>query len=332
VASDPTPSRLRPLHVAHPRELSESTSEKLDDPLRVEPPAGRGPPNRLDNRDPGDGWAFSPSGERYWGIFGAAGLLAFDAPKGVLLQHRASWSHHGETWGIPGGARHVGESAGVCALREAAEEANVPHHAVRPRLLSVLDLGYWSYTTLVADVVQPFEPAINDTESLELAWTRPDEVADRTLHPGFATSWSVLQPLLEVRPVIIVDAANIDAAVFDAVRRAGVAAAHLLLDYVGRLAVTGVPASALDLPGHIWFPEWEIVVEAPSVAAGCRRDGVEVVRAAASVDHGIFAETQRLIENDRSVTVVTADPELARRVRAVGARGQDMRWLFDQMR
>lgn len=299
--------------------------------MRAERPASDPSPNRPGNRDPGDAWALSPSGERSWGVFGAAGLLAFDASRGVLLQHRASWSHHGETWGIPGGARQLGESVEACALREAAEEANVPPHAVRPRLLSVADLGYWSYTTLVADVVHPFEPTINDSESLELAWTQPNEVADRTLHPGFAKSWSTLERLLRVRPTILVDAMNIDAAVFDAARSAGAETAHLLLDYVGSLAATGVPAAALDLPGHTWFPDWEIVLESSASAASHRTDGVEVVSATASVHHGIVAETQRLIESDRAVTVVTADPGLTRRVEAVGARAEEVRWLFDLM-
>ena len=101
----------------------------------------------------------------------------------------SSWSHFGDTWALPGGARHEGESAADGALREAAEEAGVPDGAIRPRLLSVLDLGYWSYTTLVGDVTRPFEPTISDPESRELAWIPPDEVADKPLHPGFASSW-----------------------------------------------------------------------------------------------------------------------------------------------
>ena len=45
-------------------------------------------------------------------------------------------------------------------LREATEEAGVPDAVIRPRLLSVLDLGYWTYTTLVGDVTRRFEPTI----------------------------------------------------------------------------------------------------------------------------------------------------------------------------
>lgn len=70
-------------------------------------------------RDPGDAWVVAPSGERYWGRFGAAGLLAIDPERGVLLQHRVSWSHFGDTWGLPGGARHAGSPRATerCASR-----------------------------------------------------------------------------------------------------------------------------------------------------------------------------------------------------------------------
>jgi ADP-ribose pyrophosphatase YjhB (NUDIX family) len=38
-------------------------------------------------------------------MFGAAGVLVWNrTTDSVLLQLRAEWSHHGGTWGIPGGA------------------------------------------------------------------------------------------------------------------------------------------------------------------------------------------------------------------------------------
>ena len=99
------------------------------------------------------------------GALSAADQELVEAARGVLLQHRVSWSHHGDTWALPGGARHEGESASDGAPRESAEEAGVPASAVQPRLLSVLDLDVWSYATLVADVTTPFEPVISDPES-----------------------------------------------------------------------------------------------------------------------------------------------------------------------
>jgi 8-oxo-dGTP pyrophosphatase MutT (NUDIX family) len=137
----------------------------------------------------GDAWVEGPDGRKYWGTFGAAGLLVFDRGRGILLQHRATWSHFGGTWGLPGGARHEGETAVAAALREAEEEAGVPAARLQIVFSSVLDLGFWSYTTVVATVVDEFEAEIGDAESLELRWIAPDDVASLPLHPGFAASW-----------------------------------------------------------------------------------------------------------------------------------------------
>lgn len=161
----------------------------------VLPPSGE--PHRPHGpRDPGDAWVEAPDGTRYWGRFGAAGLLAVDPERGVLLQLRASWSHFGDTWGLPGGALREGESAIDAALREANEEAGVPRDAIRTRQVSVFELGYWRYTTVIGDVVRPFEPTISDPESHALAWVPVDLVDQRPLHPGFASSWTKLRALL----------------------------------------------------------------------------------------------------------------------------------------
>lgn len=146
--------------------------------------------------DSGDAWVEGPDGQRFWGRFGAAGLLVHDLRRGVLLQHRADWSHFGGTWGLPGGARHGGESAVDGALREAAEEAAVPPDAVQVLFESVLDLGFWSYTTVVAQAVRSFEAHMADVESIELRWVAVDEVVALPLHPGFAESWPALRARL----------------------------------------------------------------------------------------------------------------------------------------
>lgn len=137
-----------------------------------------------------------PDGQRFWGRFGAAGLLVHDLRRGVLLQHRADWSHFGGTWGLPGGARHAGESAVDGALREAAEEAAVPPDALHVLFESVLDLGFWSYTTVVAQAVRSFEVHMADVESIELRWVPVDAVVALPLHPGFAASWPALRARL----------------------------------------------------------------------------------------------------------------------------------------
>ena len=149
------------------------------------------PPEHL--RDPGDAWVEGPDGKRYWGRFGAAGLLVLHPPMGVLLQLRADWSHSGGTWGIPGGALKFGENALDAALREAHEEAGVPPEAIRVIGTSVLNLGFWSYTTVVGIAEKFFEPVVTDAESAALEWVPLEDVATRELHPGFDNAWPDLR-------------------------------------------------------------------------------------------------------------------------------------------
>ncbi|MFC8683421.1 NUDIX domain-containing protein [Microbacterium ureisolvens] len=296
--------------------------------MTIEPPVPGEPRRPHGPRDPGDAWVVAPTGERYWGRFGAAGLLAVDPRRGVLLQHRVSWSHFGDTWALPGGARHEGESACDGALREAAEEAGVPEASVRPRVLSVLDLGYWSYTTVVGDVVVPFEPTISDPESRELAWVPAADVAEYPLHPGFADSWERLRALLGVRPAVIVDIANVIGAVPDGWWRDRPAAATRLISRLSDLGADGLPASALDLPEHTWYPEWTAVVEGQARTVDDAA-GIEVVRAEASGDDAIVETADRAVAEGRRVAVVTSDRGLAERVTDAGAAVRGARWLLD---
>src|SRR3982751_3348020 len=124
-----------------------------------------------------DAWVDGPSG-RYWGTFGAAGLLLAHPEAGVLLQLRAEWSHFGGTWGLPGGARKPGESAESAAVREADEEAGIPPDAVDVLTRSINDLGYWSYTTVIARATRMVEPVIGDAESIELRWVPFDQIEE----------------------------------------------------------------------------------------------------------------------------------------------------------
>lgn len=294
--------------------------------MTIVPPAP-GEPRRPDGpRDPGDAWVVAPTGERYWGRFGAAGLLAVDAERGILLQHRVAWSHFGDTWALPGGARHDGESAADGALREAAEEAGVPDAAIRPRLSSVLDLGYWTYTTLVGDVVTPFEPVISDPESRELAWVPVDRVAEYPLHPGFAASWERLRELVDVRPAVVVDVANVVGSVPDGWWRDRAGAASRLLASLA--AVTGVPGIALDLPEDTWFPEWIAVLEGEARSAA-DVGGISVVRAESSGDDAIVDAVAAAVSAGRRVSVVTSDRGLRERVEARGGVARSVSWLRD---
>lgn len=301
-------------------------------------PPSPGEPRRPDGpRDAGDAWVVSPSGEKYWGRFGAAGLLAVDAERGILLQHRVSWSHFGGTWGLPGGALHEGEDAIAGALREAQEEAGIPDGAVRPRFTSVLDLGIWSYATVVSDVVVPFDPVISDPESVALAWVPLHEVDELPLHPGFGDALPGLRARLDVRPAIVVDAANVVGSVPDGWWKDRVGAATRLRD---RLLGLAVPAADLALEGDVWFPAVSMVVEGQArgveSASGVRgraRSGinaVDVVRADAGGDDTIVAEVTRRTAAGETVTVVTSDRRLRERVEAAGAsQVRSAGWLVE---
>lgn len=149
-------------------------------------------------RSPTDGWTTCALGHRHWGLAGAAGLL-LHRPGGtgpeVLLQLRVEWSHHGGTWGTPGGALHPQESAADGALREAGEELGLRPADVVLGAEWVDDHGGWSYTTVVVRAPAAPPVAVRGAESTELRWVRIDRLDELDLHPGFAFSWPRVGPL-----------------------------------------------------------------------------------------------------------------------------------------
>jgi 8-oxo-dGTP diphosphatase len=142
----------------------------------------------------GDGWSKCALGHRHWGRYGAAGLLVVAPGPNVLLQHRAPWSHGGDTWGVPGGARRRTETAVEAALRETVEETALDVARVRLTGHHVDDHGGWSYVTVLAhaDATLPVEP---ERESVALRWVPLADVESMRLHVGFASAW----PLLRLR-------------------------------------------------------------------------------------------------------------------------------------
>jgi hypothetical protein len=58
-------------------------------------------------------------------------------------------------------------------------------------------LDFWSYTTVVVESSEVFEPVMGDSESEALAWIALDQVESFDLHPGFAKSWQALKIKLE---------------------------------------------------------------------------------------------------------------------------------------
>jgi 8-oxo-dGTP pyrophosphatase MutT (NUDIX family) len=144
----------------------------------------------------GDGWVRCSDGHRHWGRYGAAGLLLHSRDDAglpvVLLQHRAAWTHHGDTWGLPGGAKASWESPEQAAMRETDEEVELTLDGVRVERVHADDHGGWTYWTVVADLPTPAFVRPRNHESIRLDWVRVGAVVELELHPGFAATWPLL--------------------------------------------------------------------------------------------------------------------------------------------
>jgi 8-oxo-dGTP pyrophosphatase MutT (NUDIX family)/outer membrane lipoprotein SlyB len=284
----------------------------------------------------GDAWVEAPDGRKFWGRFGAAGLLVHD-DRGVLLQHRVEWSHFGGTWGLPGGARHEGESAIEGALRESSEEAGVPASSLELDFTSHLDLGFWSYTTVVTTAVRAFDARIGDAESVELRWIQPSEIDTLPLHPGFASSWPMLRALVDSPISIVVDAANVVGSRPTGWWRDRAGAATEFVASLKRLSIGGVEGAQLGLSVGRYWPHLVVVLEGGASGAAIHdvegstavaTPPVTVVRADASGDDRVVQEATAARAAGRRVVVVTADRALRERVIAVDASVEGPRWLW----
>ncbi|SFB46522.1 ADP-ribose pyrophosphatase YjhB, NUDIX family [Amycolatopsis marina] len=271
----------------------------------------------------GDGFVRCACGHRHWGLYGAAGLLLSDPDRGVLLQRRAWWTHHGGTWALPGGAIRSGESPAQAATREAEEEAAIDPAAVRVTATSTEEHVTWRYTTVLATVGAQVRPKEVSRETAELRWVAPDDVPALRLHRDFAAAWPRLRAQLERRLVLVVDAANVVGSRPDGWWRDRAAAAVRLRDRLGALVHIDVPGSHIPVPDAddwCWRPRVLLVVEGRAAGIEPHED-VEVVAARTDGDTAIVDETRRVrTQRPRDhVVVVTADRELRERVRGEGA-------------
>ena len=145
----------------------------------------------------GDGFITCSQGHRHWGRFGAAGLLVVADVDGlhVLLQHRAAWSHGGDTWGVPGGALNSAETPRQAAARETDEETGLSGLELLDVGPHLADHGTWTYTTFLARA--PSLLAVTaQGESADLRWVPVDDVTALPLHPAFARAWPALRALI----------------------------------------------------------------------------------------------------------------------------------------
>lgn len=154
---------------------------------RMSGPVGQHRPMRLLD---GNGWVRCEGGHLHWGRYGAAGLLLLhqgdDGTRQLLLQHRALWSHHGGTWGLPGGARNHGETAEETALRETREEVHADLGPISVVRTHVDDHGGWSYETVIAHASSLIDVAPRGGESVDVRWVPEHDLTHYELHPNLA--------------------------------------------------------------------------------------------------------------------------------------------------
>ncbi len=286
----------------------------------------------------GDGWVVCERAHRHWGRYGAAGLLVRHRgpdDDAVLMQHRADWSHHGGTWGIPGGARDSTEHPVHTALRETEEEAGVQPEEVRVRGLRYDDHGGWSYTTVLADADHRLDARPTGGESVDVRWTPVEEVTALPLHPGFAESWPALRDA--GRPLrLVVDAANVVGSRPDGWWKDRAGAAARLRDRLRVLAAQGLstavlPQEVAPTSVDVVYAEIALVVEGAARQLDGRSDDAQV-RVIPARSHGDDEILAQAAAYEGPTLVVTADRELRARVHGQQAGTViGPRWLLDRL-
>lgn len=277
----------------------------------------------------GDGWVTCDLGHRHWGRHGAAGLLIRTA-QSVVMQHRAPWSHHGGTWGLPGGARDSHETVSAAALREAAEEGGIHPDSVRITGVHTADHGGWSYASVLAEPRTSLTPASTNAESVEVCWQPIEAVDHLPLHPGFAATWPTLRAVFPPAHLII-DAANVVGSRPDGWWHGRLAAARAFHDELAVFAGSGLEPWSWPQHSRVvglgWvYPGVTMVVEGVARGIDVPADSeVRVVRAAGSGDDALVD----VVRAHPHAVVVTADRELRERVGLLGADVVGPRWLRD---
>src|SRR5690625_2943687 len=185
------------------------------------------------------------------------------------------------------------------------------------------------YTPVVGEQIGPLDPRPTDAESLDIDWVGWPDMGDLELLPAFAATLPSLAHLVGRRLVLIVDVANTMGSRPDGWWQDRPAAARRLRDELAVLPRHGLPADAVELPGHRWYPHLQLVVEGQ--ARGLEPvAGVEVIDAPAEGDDAVVAATRDAVAAEGNiVVVVSADRRLRERVQVVGATTMGPRQLLE---
>jgi ADP-ribose pyrophosphatase YjhB (NUDIX family) len=155
--------------------------------------------------DSGEGYYFAKSGKRYWGRYGAAGVLLRRVKEDgtleyLLAKRSANISAGGGQWAWPGGAhkdkKHA-QSPQLTAYEELKEELGVYPEGIDPIATHTNFVEPdWQYETMIVDVTNNSSLTdslkISDDENSDLGWFTEDDIRElkenNMLHPAVASS------------------------------------------------------------------------------------------------------------------------------------------------
>ncbi|TQN28667.1 ADP-ribose pyrophosphatase YjhB (NUDIX family) [Haloactinospora alba] len=269
----------------------------------------------------GDGWVFLPDGTRRWGRYGASGLLLCGRDVAgighILLQHRSWWSHHGNTWGLPGGALDSGESPVQGALREFREEVAGELGEITVTGIHRQEHTVWRYDTVLAQAAEKRAFSPGSAESADIRWVRADRVESLPLLPAFRRIWPEARAALERHPVLVVDAHTASA------RLGGARELRASLAALARHGVPGraVPQHLPQAPLHRWFPRVLLAVDGAAPTAPPEA-GVEVV-----TGYGTSSAVENALNSGGSPALVVTRDEAAVGGEQNGVRVLPPEWL-----